>query len=309
MATNATTDTPVTPGEDTDTAAATLPANETPATETPATETPTTENTDTAATPPATDTQPKFVFPGVPRRYWGELCKAAEKADKEAAEAEADADETETRHHACLAALSNAAETEAAAEDAAAVAKGRAKVAADAAERATSTEELHERRRKADEAAEAAFEAEKNAAAVKAQIEAKRRSGDLLLKEVERKREKARQLRDAADKARRRAEEYEVPRLLEQLAKQAEVERMALEAGALRAARRNLPRVNCRDCRFWEPWSFDPRRGGCHARPPEIDRNENAVWATVSPGDWCAVGETIPAAVEADTPATVDADA
>ena len=309
MATNATNDTPVTPGENTDTAAATLPANETPATETPATENTDAENTDTAATPPATDTQPKFVFPGVPRRYWGELCKAAEKADKEAAEAEADADETETRHRACLDSLSNAAEIEAEAEDAAAVAKGRAKVAAEAVERATSKEELHERKREAAAADEAAGEAEKNAAAVKAQIEAKRRSADLLLKEVERKREKARQLRDAADKARRRAEEYEVPQLLERLAKQAEAERRALEAGALLAARRNLPRVNCRDCRFWEPSPFDSRRGGCHARPPKIDRNENAVWATVSAGDWCAVGETIPAAAEADTPAAVDADA
>lgn len=265
---------------------------------------------------PAAETKPEFCFPGVPRRQWGKLCEVACEADKKAAEAEADADATEARHRECLARLSAATENLTAAERAATVAKGRAKVADDAVERVTSEAELDERTREADEAKKAAFEAEKTVASINAEIERLRFESERLRVESEREREHAARLREAAERARKFAEDNEVPRIRERMAEMDEAQRRRREADALRAARHNLARVNCRDCRFWEPGAYDPREGKCHARPPALNHAGAGSFVKVDAGYWCGTGEPIfPApdtlAPDGDTPApdgTADGD-
>ena len=277
--------------------------------------TPTPAATPAPATTPAdparlvNETDPDFEFLGLRRKHWRELYKAAYKADKAAADAEAEADAAEVRLREGRDRLERIAATEFDASENAKVAAARATVAREMIDRATSRKEREERKVAAAEAEEKASAADAHAKGIKKEIEGGRANVVALENALKTYRETAARLRAAAEVAGQRAKTIELPIVREQLELAEAIGRKRREIEALRAARRHLVRVTCRDCRHWEPSAHDPALGVCCARPPAATMQGGVARPMVASSDWCALGETIPAVEDKADTAEGEADA
>ena len=262
--------------------------------------------TATPAAPAVNENDPDFEFLGLRREHWGPLYEAAYQAEKQAVNAAAEVEAAEVRLREGRERLARIAATEFDADEDAKVAAAQAVEAREKIDRATSRKEREECRAAAAEAEEKANAAADHASHVKSEVIASRGNVGMLESALKPCRERARRLRETADADAQRAIENELPRIQERLERAEEIRRKRREAEALCAARRHLVRVPCRDCRNWEPFGRDPSQGKCHARPPVAD-SQGSYCPTTSASDWCALGETIPAAAETVEAAPGDA--
>ena len=234
---------------------------------------------------PAQDADPDFQFLGIPRRLWGPLTIKAWDATTVARKAEAEAEAAENALASRRKEIDQAEEEARAAEEEAAFAANRAKAAKEKSNNATSREELDQARKNAAEAEVEAAEAAAHAREARRSASALKGSLPIFTAMVERTSGNASRFRVAANAAVAHAEGGEVPSARKAIAR-AKAARDAVRVLEEREeARRNLPRVNCVDCKFWVPGVNDT--GECHARPPSPTQ------PIVGAGDWCGWGETL----------------
>lgn len=274
--------------------------------------TPAETNTPTTTTAPAApvvnDTDPDFEFLGLRRKDWGAFYAKAYEAEKKAAEAEAAEAANEKRLSECRARLAQVQSSLTDAEEDAAVAVARANAAHEEIDRATSRRERDERKRAAAEADKAAKDAADHAEDLRRTINSVRLDVTMLTGTASTKRDMAKRFRLAADQAAKYATENELPTIQEAINRREAMLRAIREARALHDARRHLVRMTCRDCRHWDPRLDNPTLGECRARPPVFDaRLQVGQFPAVRAGDWCALGEMIPAPDETAKDAPGDA--
>lgn len=241
--------------------------------------------TKTTTTAPVDENDPAFEFLGIPRSSWGPLTLKAWDATTVARKAEAEAEAAENALASRRKEIDQAEEEARAAEEEAAFAANRAKAAKEKSNNATSREELDQARKNAAEAEVEAAEAAAHAREARRSADALKGSLPIFTAMVERTSGNASRFRVAANAAVAHAEGGEVPSARKAIAR-AKAARDAVRVLEEREeARRNLPRVNCVDCKFWVPGVNDT--GECHARPPSPTQ------PIVGAGDWCGFAELI----------------
>lgn len=250
----------------------------------------------------STDTDPEFVFLGIPRRHWGPMTLAAFNAENHAKSVAAEAETADKRLAELRAKLEADSKRLADAEEDATLARNAAARARENFDRAASREEREEWKAKLPEMDAKADELAVRAKEIKREIDGGRNAIQYWTGEVQRQKGNALRVRQTADAAAKNASAKEIPEIRARLAKVEAEAVAAKEADALRAARERLPRTVCRDCRFWEPFGNDPTRGPCHALPPSTGTGSNLSGVTLSEPhivlatNWCGKGEPLPTA-------------
>lgn len=237
------------------------------------------------------------VFLGLPRHAWKQLTANAYAAEQRAQAAAAEAEEADARLAGLREKLDADKKRLADAEEDATLARNAATRARENFDRAASREEREEWKQKIPELEAKADELARRVKDIRNEIEAGQNATAIWNGQAVTKRGNAFNFRKAADAAAAKAQQVEIPEIRAALAAAERREIAAKEADALRATREHLPRVCCRDCRFWEPIGGDPTQGQCHYGPPT-----NLVGVAVCEppivhaANWCAKGEALPAA-------------